>query len=520
MSRYAARWRREASCSRRAGSPRSHPSVTSRTIAPRPRTRRDQRRLNSCSASPMRVPPDQSDTVRETCASAASGRRSRSCRVMRVRRVPNVNVSTRPHPRAMACDMCRRSRVYASIDPETSQRITSGRRFTRGARRRRTAGSPCVASDLRMVARASRREPFREERKRRLWRSPGDHLRRSRKRAAAARSAAVIAEKSVPRRSSVGLAMTRTLRRTSDEISLGTGAGRPPPRPGDQNRSNVTSNAARSACRETRAVRLAARTSSGRSRPISAIAWRYTRARSALTWTPARRRSRGSMRRSRVTRSAPVTLARGFAPDGELRLRRSRRAQEISDEAANKLRLLERGCMRRSRNDRELTEGQRFVERRGVGERQQVVVPGYHERRRGDLSQIVRGERRLTRPHQLRFLEHRGEVLLAIRRPFAITVLKGLGGQTGGSGRHVPVEVVVRADQNERADEVRTSQRDDQRDIAPVAPADEVRGSADELLAGGDRLGGHVVVVEWTLAVCGAAVAAAVERDDAKALAE
>src|SRR5438105_2018615 len=86
MSRYAARWRREASCSSRAGSPRSHPSVTSRTIAPRPRTRRDQRRLNSCSASPMRVPPDQSETARETCASAASGRRSRSWGVIRVGR--------------------------------------------------------------------------------------------------------------------------------------------------------------------------------------------------------------------------------------------------------------------------------------------------------------------------------------------------------------------------------------------------------------------------------------------------
>ena len=39
-------------------------------------------------------------------------------------------------------------------------------------------------------------------------------------------------------------------------------------------RSKVMSNGARSACCETRAVRLAARTSSGRSRSISAIAWR------------------------------------------------------------------------------------------------------------------------------------------------------------------------------------------------------------------------------------------------------
>ena len=47
-----------------------------------------------------------------------------------------------------------------------------------------TAGSPCAASDFRRVARASRRDPLREERKRRLGRWPGDHCRRSRKRAA------------------------------------------------------------------------------------------------------------------------------------------------------------------------------------------------------------------------------------------------------------------------------------------------------------------------------------------------
>ena len=90
---------------------------------------------------------------------------------------------------------------------------------------------------------------------------------RSRNRAAAPRSAAVIAEKSVVRRSSVGLAITRTIRGTSDVIrlgicpsgtsiwsdsafggrALGTAAVRRPPRRRDQNRSNVISNGARSA---------------------------------------------------------------------------------------------------------------------------------------------------------------------------------------------------------------------------------------------------------------------------------
>ncbi len=190
--------------------------------------------------------------------------------------------------------MCRSRRVYASIDPETSQRITSGRRLVRRARRMSTAGSPCAARDFLKVARASSRDPSREERKRRLGRCPGDHCKRSRKRAAAARSAAVMAEKSVPRKSSVGLAITRTLRWTSDVIRLGTwpsgtsicprsGFGRRalgicddrlPPRRSDQKRSKAMSNGPRSACREMRAVRLAPRTSSGRSRSISAIAWR------------------------------------------------------------------------------------------------------------------------------------------------------------------------------------------------------------------------------------------------------
>src|SRR3989442_6882747 len=70
MSRYAARCSRAASAASRAGSPRSQPSVTSRITAPRPSTRRDQRTLNSPSASPMRVPPDQSATARDTRARA------------------------------------------------------------------------------------------------------------------------------------------------------------------------------------------------------------------------------------------------------------------------------------------------------------------------------------------------------------------------------------------------------------------------------------------------------------------
>ena len=64
------RWRFAAGAPsrRRAapGSPRSQPSLMRSTTAPPPRTRRAQRKLNSRSASPMRVPPDQSATARAT----------------------------------------------------------------------------------------------------------------------------------------------------------------------------------------------------------------------------------------------------------------------------------------------------------------------------------------------------------------------------------------------------------------------------------------------------------------------
>ena len=60
----------------------SQPSLMTSVIAPRPRTRRAQSKLKACSASPMRVPPDQSGTTRETSASARSRSRSRSCRLL------------------------------------------------------------------------------------------------------------------------------------------------------------------------------------------------------------------------------------------------------------------------------------------------------------------------------------------------------------------------------------------------------------------------------------------------------
>ena len=46
-------------------------------------------------APPMRVPPDQSGTDRDTAASASSGRRARSCVVILVSWVEKRNASTR-----------------------------------------------------------------------------------------------------------------------------------------------------------------------------------------------------------------------------------------------------------------------------------------------------------------------------------------------------------------------------------------------------------------------------------------
>src|SRR5260221_2471156 len=50
--------------------------------------------LKKCNASPIRVPPDQSCTDLDTSRTASSTSRFFNWRVMRVRRVPNTNVST------------------------------------------------------------------------------------------------------------------------------------------------------------------------------------------------------------------------------------------------------------------------------------------------------------------------------------------------------------------------------------------------------------------------------------------
>src|SRR5207248_4952170 len=83
--RWVTRARRAIWAPSTSGSPRSQPSLRMTTIAPRAIPRTPQRSLNRRNPSPNRVPPDQSVTARAAAATAASGSREESSRVMRVR---------------------------------------------------------------------------------------------------------------------------------------------------------------------------------------------------------------------------------------------------------------------------------------------------------------------------------------------------------------------------------------------------------------------------------------------------
>ena len=91
--RYASRESRSISRATSAGSPRSQPSDRITTRAPRAIPRRPWRSLNALSASPIRVPLDQSGAAAAARWIARSGLRERSARVSRVSRVANTNAS-------------------------------------------------------------------------------------------------------------------------------------------------------------------------------------------------------------------------------------------------------------------------------------------------------------------------------------------------------------------------------------------------------------------------------------------
>ena len=99
--RCASRDRRSISRATSIGSPRSQPSERITTTAPRATPRRPWRSLNAFSASPIRVPLDQSGAAAAARSIARSGWREASARVRRVSRVANTNASApRPLPAA------------------------------------------------------------------------------------------------------------------------------------------------------------------------------------------------------------------------------------------------------------------------------------------------------------------------------------------------------------------------------------------------------------------------------------
>src|SRR4051794_34301228 len=123
VSQLTRQARREslATASRSAsGSPRSSPSETTTTAAPRPSPPNRGTARKACSASPIRVPPSQSLTRCAAAFSACSRRFIRSARVTRVSRVPKVKTSAL----GAACTSAWASFILSSvrlfIEPETS----------------------------------------------------------------------------------------------------------------------------------------------------------------------------------------------------------------------------------------------------------------------------------------------------------------------------------------------------------------------------------------------------------------
>ena len=109
---WARRERRSISRPTTSGSPRSQPSERITTIAPRAIPRRPCRSLNSLSASPIRVPLDQSGAVAAARCMAWSGRREPSARVSRVKRVAKTKASAcRPLTRGAAEELQVSARV-------------------------------------------------------------------------------------------------------------------------------------------------------------------------------------------------------------------------------------------------------------------------------------------------------------------------------------------------------------------------------------------------------------------------
>ena len=147
-------------------------------------------------APPIRVPPDQSGTDRDTAANASSGRRAPSCLVILVSWVENRNASTRRCRDVSAWAKCSSMREYRSIEPLTSHSNTRGR----GRTRRFRVGSVSMSPPLRRLSAIARRRSTRAPRPRihrRVRRIPGFHTRRDSASRASTISSGVSAPKSL-----------------------------------------------------------------------------------------------------------------------------------------------------------------------------------------------------------------------------------------------------------------------------------------------------------------------------------
>src|SRR6516165_961356 len=162
-----ASWAKRAIAARSApGSPRSRPSESTTTAAPRASAAKRGMDSKAPSASPRRVPPSQSATRNETAVSACSRSRMRTARVMRVSLVPTVNTSTASAARASACANLRCAWVRSFIEPDTSISTTMRRWRSRRLLRCTRTNSPALRIASRNMRRASTRNPLRALRQR------------------------------------------------------------------------------------------------------------------------------------------------------------------------------------------------------------------------------------------------------------------------------------------------------------------------------------------------------------------
>ena len=167
----------------------------------------------------MRVPPSQSCARTLARASASSGSRRVSSRVMLVSRVAKTKLCTR-RCSLMACRKCRNRREYSAIEPEMSQSATIGGGRSRGARKARSIAPP--ARTVRWKLRRGSMRPRGRASNRRVRVASSGSRRFAIRRRACATSSALIWAKSLAFSTSACDTDRVTVVRSSS-VSLGLG---------------------------------------------------------------------------------------------------------------------------------------------------------------------------------------------------------------------------------------------------------------------------------------------------------